>query len=331
MLTTIICFFAIWIAYVLFMATQILAALIITPLFGLVCDRISFFGLTFIKENGKWRKTKSRFSLICQSSRVVDTTRPIPENADVRSILIDLILVLVQIALTVIIFFVSRSIPVSVYIPGTVRWNRVAEDVFIVNILYSAGALLAFLYVHIISRKSLLGYCIYLQKRMRRGQPLDDTMMLPLSQLPYKHYDSAAKLRYYRWYFMYLLWVGRYNDLREPAYDMTSSLNYKSYIMSDTGNYYDLIYFYSRIEPNRELAVHFMNRMRSVFADDPDANAKRVLAYYAYFVEGDREKARFFTDQAKSLVDVFSIPGMERELERRLVSELDEILKNEGC
>ena len=130
---------------------------------------------------------------------------------------------------------------------------------------------------------------------------------------------------------MYLLWVGRYNDLREPAYDMTSSLKYKSYIMSDTGNYYDLIYLYSRIEPNRELAVHFMNRMRSVLADDPDANAKRVLAYYAYFVEGDREKARFFTDQAKSLVDVFSIPGMERELERRLVSELDEILKNEGC
>ena len=83
MLTTIVCFFAIWIAYVLFMATQILAALIITPLFGLVCDRISFFGLTFIKENGKWRKTKSKFSIICQYTRMVDITRPIPKNAEI--------------------------------------------------------------------------------------------------------------------------------------------------------------------------------------------------------------------------------------------------------
>lgn len=262
---------------------------------------------------------------------MVDITRPIPKNAETRSFLIELILVFVQIALTVIIFFVSGCIPVSGYIPGTVRWNRVAEDVRNINILFCLCSVMVFIYMQILSRKSLRGYCIYIQKRMRSGMPLDDTIMLPLKQLPYKHYDSAAKLRYYRFYFMYLLWVGRYNDLREPAYEMTLSLKYKTYMMSDTGNYYDLIYFYSRIEPNRELAVHFMNRMRSVLADDPDANAKRVLAYYAYFVEGDREKARFFTDQAKSLVDVFSIPGMERELERRLVSELDEILKNEGC
>ena len=226
---------------------------------------------------------------------------------------------------------VSRFIPVSGFIPGSIRWSRVMEYVFVVNILYSAGSLLAFLYIHIFSRKSLMGYCIYLQKRIRSGLPLDDTMMLPLNQLPYKHYDSSAKLRYYRFYFLYLLWVGRYNDLREPAYEMTSSLRYKSYILSETGNYYDLIYYYSRVEPDRESAMHFMNKMRAVLADDPDANAKRVIAYYAYFVEGDRQKARVFIDQAKAVVDVFSVPGIERELERRLVNELDEILKNEGC
>ncbi len=330
MLTSIACFFATWIAYILFMVTQVLASLVLTPLFGLVCDRVSFFGLSFVKENGKWRKTKSRFSFVVQYNRVVDTTRPIPGNADIRSLLIDLMLFLVQAAITVMIFFVSRCIPVSGFIPGTVNWNLVAVDVFIVNILFSVCSLLAFLYVQIFSRKSLMGYCMYLQKRMRSGLPLDDTIMLPLEQLPYKHNDPAAKLRYYRWYFMYLLWVGRYNDLREPAYEMTLSLKYKTYMIVDTGNYYDLIYFYSRIEPDRELAVHFMNKMRSVLADDPDANAKRVIAYYAYFVEGDRQKARVFIDQAKAVVDVFSIPGMERELERRLVSELDGILKNEG-
>lgn len=330
MLTIAVSFIAIWLSYIMYWVLQLAAAVIITPMFGLVCGRISFFGLTLRKENGKWKKIKSKFSFVCQYDRSVDNKRPIPADIDIRSALVDLMLWLVQVGVTVLVYFVLISLPVSGFIPGTVRWRHVAEDVFIVNLLYCIIFACSLLYVHILSRKSLRGYCMWLQKRLRNGQPWDDTMMLPLSRLPYKHYDSEAKRTYYTLYAIYLLWVGRYNDMREPIYDMAHSLRFAPYKINHTGSYYQLIFYYSRIEQDRSLAMHFMDKMRAVLAEDPDANAKRIIAYYAYCIEGDRAKARFFIDQAKSVVDVFSIPGIERELERRLINELDEVLRGEG-
>lgn len=318
------------IAYIIYWSIQLLFAVILTPRFGLVCDKVSFFGLTFEKQNGRWHRVKGKFSIFCQYNRKLDVTRVLKQDTDKMCMMLDFILAGIQIVYTVTVFVLYQFIPVREDFPGDMVWKKAAWDFLYVNILFCLVSIGANVYTYIIARRSLSGYCTYLQKRMISGQPLDDSMMRPLNELPYRHYPSSAKYRYYRLYILYLLWVGRYGDLYQPVHESVSFFSDRPLFIQEAGNYYDLIYYYSRIEYDPKTASKFMNKIRNELATDSDANARRVLAYYAYFVEGDRQKARVFTDQAKACVDVFSVPGLERELERRLVNELDEILAKEG-
>ena len=88
---------------------------------------------------------------------------------------------------------------------------------------------------------------------------------------------------------------------------------------------------FSTPEINPEIAALYYNKASAAMASDNDANTKRVLAYYAYGIQRDPQKARFFIDKANEVIDKFSPTApAENRLERRLINELDDILKKEG-
>lgn len=57
-----------------------------------------------------------------------------------------------------------------------------------------------------------------------------------------------------------------------------------------------------------------------------DANGRRVLAYYYYGIKHDIEKSRRYVEEGMSVIEKYGLPGAERELERKLLMELDEMI-----
>ena len=311
----------------LYEALHILFVLIAAPAFGLIVYVVSFWGNIFTRNGGKWVSTRGRFSPMWQFGVQYDMNKPIPENNRSLILLFDTLTLLFQFLLTAAVFLIYRSVPENGF---PVNWRSVMLWVFIEFILLCVLQVVVHIKTHFIKRKGLEGYIDDLFARFRRGEAFPDSMMRPVQELPFAGCSDKTKIRYYRFYIMHLLWTGQYDRLYLPVHETAAYLRNKAFLISDTGYYYDVVFYYSRFEYDPEQAHFFMDRIRSVLAADPDANAKRVLAYYAYGVENDKEKARLFTDQALAVADNFSLPGMERELERRLINELDERLAADG-
>ena len=305
-------------------------ALLLAPKFGLDVRLVTFWGNIFTKNDGKWEHTRGKFSLLVQYSMIIDPSRPVPEYSQKRFIPLELILLGVQTLIGVGIFFAWQATPFSDDYIVVVEWRSVLFWMFCDCIIMIILRIILFIRAHFIKKNGLEGHCEYLLNCLRRGEEFPESYMRPVEQLPFGNVKQATKVKYYRLYNMYLLWTGQSDKLYLPMHEIAVYLRNRSYVVGDTGYYYDVVFYYSRFEFDPGAARYFMDRIRSVLASDPDANAKRVLAYFAYGVENDKEKARYFINEALEAVDKFSLPGMERELERRLVTELDERLASEG-
>ena len=126
-----------------------------------------------------------------------------------------------------------------------------------------------------------------------------------------------------------MLETGNIAAMHKPIQDMTNYFRNQHFIMAQTPNYYWLVFYYSRYELNPSAATYFLNMIRDSIEHDKDANAKRVLAYYAFGIEQDFPKARRLVNEGFACVDSFSV-GAERELERKLLLELDGFLRQKG-
>lgn len=310
--------------------TDCLISLLLAPSFGLKVNMITLWGNIFTKKDGEWVRTRGKFSFLPQTRTIIDISKPIPENPHTKTIPIDLIMIGTHLLITIGMLFAWLAVPLSDDFIVVVEWRTVLFWMFIDCALVTILHISLFIRVHFIKKSGLEGHCEYLLNCMRRGEDFPASYMRPVEELPFGSPKQATKIKYYRLYTMYLLWTGQYDRLYLPMHETAVYLRNRSYVVSDTGYYYDVVFYYSRFEFDPSAARYFMDKIRSVLASDPDANAKRVLAYYAYGVENDREKARYFINEALAVVDNFSLPGMERELERRLVTELDERLTDEG-
>ena len=87
-------------------------------------------------------------------------------------------------------------------------------------------------------------------------------------------------------------------------------------------NYMWLIFWYSRYDIDPSAAKAFYDRVGHVLENDKDANAKRVLGYYAFGIERDIYKAQRYVNEGLAVIESFSLPGEEREMERKLLREL---------
>lgn len=306
---------------------SLLYAIIASGPFGFRVKTISFWGFGWTKDSDNyWHRLAYKRSALIQYNVGVDIYRQIPEDIDRREkimlILRDVLLVIVS---AVLVFLTRHSIVAFFTLKGTFL------DAFLAGLsvghafhtLVSIGILI---YTYAVAMKKLGGYCNSLIKRMRAGEPIAEMNLRPIDELPYQNPSKIERMMYYSIYLPYLLLHNDTEGMRTPIYEMTEYFRNRDYIVQETLSYYWLIFYYSRYELNPQAATEFFERVKGTILTDPDANSKRVLAYYAFGIERDNAKAQRLVNEGLAVVDKFSLPGDERELERRLLGELQGFL-----
>lgn len=315
---------------------DILFALFIAPLFCLKCNHISLFGLTFQKDGGKWHCSFKKLSTICQHNIVADLSKAESLNVTDDLDRKDGIYSTVRVCTLLLISFAVLLLNIDA-VEGLVKFKSLSPlelfwaSLAIGMVFHAIISFGIYIYTYKVVMKRLGGYNQSLINRIRRGETFETFDLKPLSQLPYKNPSNTEKMIYYNIYLTYLLAVGRYDAMREPICEMTEHFRNREYILQYTGSYYLLVFYYSKIELNAALTNLFLEKVSSAISSDPDSNAKRVLAYYHYYVMNDAELAKKYIDDGFAVLDKFSVEGGERELERRLLSELDDVIKHSAA
>lgn len=306
---------------------NIVEALFLAPRYGFCCKQVSIFWWVFKKEQGKWTCNRECFSLIIQYTVSVDIEKPIPEDIDKK----ERIYVALSKAIT---FLVSMIVLVLCkdFVHALVRLEcSNAVELFFAAfsvgmVWHSIVDVFISLYTYLVLMKRLGGYVDSLIKRLRNGETYESMNLQPVEDLPYKNPTMYEKGMYYLFYIPYLICMDRIEALKQPIKEMTDHYLAREYILQETPIYYWLIYYYSRYEVNEYYANVFCHKVSSTLEKDMDANGRRVLAYYYYGIKHDIETSRRYVEEGMSVIEKYGLPGAERELERKLLMELDEMI-----
>ncbi len=294
---------------------------IFAPLFGLRLSSVSFFGIGFdySYEQG-WHRIPYRRSELITHNVTADIRKPVPAH-DYQNVLLFLRAFL-MIGVGVLLIFLTRH---SYQALG--RGEDSIPDCFLIGFsggftFHSLFSLGSAIYITFIMMKRLAGYVQSLATRVRKGEAISDMNLRPIDELPYPKASKMERMMYYNFYLFYLLRKGDIDGMREPIREMTQYYQHQEFIAANTMQYCWLVFYYSRYDLNPQAASIFYERVAPSLVKDDASNAKRVLAYYAYGVERDLNKAQQLVNEGLANIDHFGLAGEERECERGLLLEL---------
>lgn len=305
---------------------DMLISLIVAPRFRFRCSQASLFGLIFTNNNGKWSASFDKPSPLCSSNIIIDKNKMEGTDWDkmdkrymtARAV----ILLLISVPLLILGFpALLRTLGLKATLPDIILAAFSAGFFF-----HCMSSIVIMIYTQTVIMKRLGGYIQSLVNRLRAGEAFYSLNMRPLGELGFDKVTDAEKMMYYALYVEYLLSLERFDELRLPTYEMTDHLLHNEFISALTLNYYWLIFYYSRFEINPAIADPLVEKLGAALLSDKDANARRVLAYYHYGIKGDIRAAKRYVDEGLAAIDSFSCAQSERELERKLLLELDKEL-----
>lgn len=96
----------------------------------------------------------------------------------------------------------------------------------------------------------------------------------------------------------------------------------ESLLKYETGSYYNVIFYYSYINPDTVKAIKYFNIIKEELLNDTDSNGRRVLSYYQLYVLKDFVTARQTAVEGLNVLSHFSIGDAEREYEAKLLNNL---------
>ena len=310
------------------LATEIVglaANLIFAPFFGMRVTTVSFFGLEFTISDNRWTKTFHKLSPIIQYDVRFDSRRPVESFSDKKADMLRFAAVIAKFAAAAGVCFATKGI---LFKNGPLNPAELLIAAFSAGMVFHAFFSLGiFFYTNLVLMKRLGGYINSLLQRLRNGESFASLDMQPMETLGYKNPTTAERLLYYQIYMGYLAAVGNYDGMRSPSHQAMNFLIDREYFVQDTGSYYWLIFYFSEIEPNAPLTDMLLKRLGDVINSDKDANAKRVLAYYFFNIRRDFISAQKLVDEGFKALNSNSGLATEQELERQLLSELNERLQ----
>ena len=310
---------------------QILFTLLFAPKFDMKCTQISIFGWTFIQQNGKWhRSCKDYFVPLIQYNATLDLSRYQAGKSEKGARNYDIVRVSLLLVISLVLLLLNLgTFRELVYFPK-LHPLKLFSLSFTAGMIYQSVSLLCIgLYAYLVMMKGLTGYTDSILNRLRSGESFETLEMKYVDELPYPKANRIERMMYHGIYLLYLIAVKRYSDMKPVITEMAEYYKERPYILQDTTNYYLLVFYYSALAPDEELAECFFDKVRSTLETDPDANAKRVLACYYLNIVKDHDMARQYTDAGLRAVNHYS-EGSERELERRLLLELHTTLVSIG-
>lgn len=116
----------------------------------------------------------------------------------------------------------------------------------------------------------------------------------------------------------------RQMDLAVRKHGTNSEYAYETLIM---GGYYHILFYSSYVNPNPSHAARIYNLIKPAIEADMDANGRRTLAYYQFYILNQPQLASITLNQA---IEALQTPDMNRitqaelNLEKRLIEELQD-------
>lgn len=269
--------------------------------------RTLFFDISDV--NGKIKFTIRKFTPISQYQTIKTNF------TDKEDIMISAIHIAVMWVVTILIFvpiFFGGSAQVDLYEDDVdnlfrgIAWAIILDNLIITFLTISA---------HVNAKKSLRGRLKQIGRAWINGKRLEDMELLPHEQLGLKttKYDL---LLYENLRFMQKLSIGLYSELLPIVEFLESNLT-EGYIRSEAPVFSTIIFYYSYINRNAEKAVYYFGEAEDDLKHDMDSNGRRVMAYYEYYILGQREQAKKTAMDGLKVIDNFSISDDERDKERK--------------
>lgn len=143
-------------------------------------------------------------------------------------------------------------------------------------------------------------------------EPLDEKRLNTIDSALYVHYFKALDSDDFQS-------LARYISIFENNLD--NSLSFTAVSMN-----YELIYYYSAIDYNKEQAEKHYTRINTHLVADQDINGRRVLAAYEFYINENPKIARQYCLEGLASFNNFPLKGlaeMEKALLTKLLSETD--------
>ena len=296
--------------------------LIFAEKYGFKVRTFNLFGLIFSKNDNYWIKKFNKLTPFCHCNLTLDLDKPLPKD----TLKTQRRLVYSERFTTFLICILINASMYNQFISLYKGETLSLTEIFLLG--FSTGMLFhsflhigASVYLFEIMGKGFLGYLqnkYDMTKYCERFEYLD---LDPIEKLPYKPKLDCEILLYNLLYVHYLYSINKIEEIKKISHEMTDIVWERDYLLPETGVYYWLIFYYSEIEPSKELAEKFREKIWASLSKDPDSNSKRVLAYYFYRLYNDEAKAKALIDDGLSAIDKFSM-GAERTFEKELLLKL---------
>lgn len=297
---------------------QLILDAILAPVFKSHIGSVNFFGLNLMKQDGVWKSSAVKFTPIIQHTVLFN--RNAPEGIRDRSRILRCItctvelLVGIGVCTLILLYFRNRE---------NNLFRALANGFAMGMVFFALQSIVIYTYTFMVLMKRLGGYTHKMIQRLRAGEDFAALDLKPADQLGFKKVTKAEKILYYGLYMGYLEDTDNYEAMRAPSHEIMSMILEREYIAQETLTYYYLLFFFSEVEPNRQMADIVFNKIKGVITTDTDSNAKRMMAYYAFNIYRDVAGAeRFVSEGYAALGRMTGITASTGRLERKMLDRI---------
>ncbi len=271
--------------------------------------RTLFFDISDV--NGKIKFTIRKFTPISEYQTIK------PGLTDKEDIIVSVMGIAIMWAVSILIFvlaFFNGQGQTDLY--ADIMYN-LFQGIACAIIFHSLFVTVSTIYFYVNAKKSLRGWIKQVVKAWINGKRLEDMELPPHEQLSLKttRYDL---LLYENLRFMQKLSLGLYNELL-PIVEFLEDNLMQGYMRSEGSVYGAIIFYYSYINRNEKKAAYYFGKAEDDLRHDMESDGRRVMAYYEYYILGQKEQAVKTAMDGLKVIDKFSICDEERKMERKLL------------
>ena len=273
-------------------------------------QRVSSDGTT-VSATGKWKVSKSKFRIIAEAIYIRTNITSEQEKKIKRYTYLILLILLIPVLTGAFFAGYFLSAPLRYFFFGLlIMLTLLGVTVFRTRNSPGSG---------------LEQFRADKTRELFEGKPLSEVELPPLEELPYENATKMEKI-------MYSLSRFRISEMKNDLPAMTESAHFL--MEQDTDKLLPglqvavdgvLVMYYSFREINASLARKYYERSHLELEKDKDSNGRRRLAYYAYYIQGDKALARKYLEEGIKALDAREtvMLDVEHDLEEKMLRYLE--------
>lgn len=249
------------------------------------------------------------------------------ENDTEKSVLTSFV---IQMAVCTVAYAVYNTFFVKIFLDEVIdrRLTAFFLGIGAWSVIYLISEIFFFIGAAKSSKDGLSKRAVEIIEKMKNGVSLGD---IDIPEADITEYSSLTKSSYVRYNclaFMKHIWDGDYEGAGDIIYCLEKAIpiNYidrpLEYLVAFTPAYYNLMFYYSFVNYNKMRAEYFFEIVEKQLRNDRDANGRRNLAYYMFYVRNDINAADHYISEAVEVLPNPPLTSAERIYEDKLIKQL---------